>query len=399
MVGPVTHVNVGCAAHLGWAAPSQHREDWSLSPSTRSRFVGLDVHAQTIALAVADAGRDPARGLGSVPNDFASLAKALRRLGPPADLACCYEAGPTGFGLARQLRAAGWDCAVIAPALVPQKPGCRVKTDRRDAAKLAHFLRSGDLTAVHIPDEATEAIRDLSRARAAAKRAERVARQQLAKFLLRHGRHFTGKTTWGPAHRAWIAQQRFEQPAQQRVLEDYAAAVDLAGDRVARLTAALAELVPTWDRFPLVRALQALRGIELVGAVTLTAEVGDSRRFATAPELMGYLGLVPSEDSSGATRRPGRITGTGNTHVRRILVEAAWHYRRPPRLSKALRRRSEGLAAGVRSIAWKAQARLHRRLGRLLARGKAPQQAAVAVARELAGFVWAIAREEVLLAG
>jgi transposase len=252
------------------------------------------------------------------------------------------------------------------------------------------------LTIVHVPDEHTEALRDLSRARQAAKRAERVARQQLAKFLLRHGRRFEGKTTWGTAHKAWIARQRFEHPAQQGVLQDHRATVELAGDRVQRLTEQLAELVPSWERYPLVRALQALRGIELVSAVTLVAELEDFGRFATAPELMGYLGLVPSEASSGEARRQGRITRSGNTHVRRILVEAAWHYRRPPRLSKALRDRSTGLAAGVRAIAWKAQTRLHRRMLRLLARGKSAPEAVVAVARELAGFVWAIAHEEEL---
>jgi transposase len=309
---------------------------------------------------------------------------------------CCYEAGPTGFGLARQLQAAGWNCSVIAPSLVPKKPGSRVKTNRRDAAKLAHFLRSGDLTTVFIPDEASEAIRDLSRARAAAKRAQRVARQQLSKFLLRHGRRFTG-TTWKKAHREWIAQQHFERPAQQCVLQDYVSAVDLASDRVQRLTQNLADLVPSWDKAPLVTAFQALRGIELVSAVTIVSEICDFKRFAMARELMGFLGLVPSEDSTGDDQRRGRITRTGNDHVRWTLVEASWHYRRRPNLSKAIRERSATVAAGVRTIAWKAQTRLYRRMERLLVRGKTPQQAAVALARELAGFVWAIAHEEVLL--
>jgi len=368
-----------------------------MSNSIRFRFVGLDTHAESITVAVADEGREAAQSLGSVPNNISSLTKVLRRLGPPATVVCCYEAGPTGFGLARQLQAAGWTCSVIAPSLVPKKPGSRVKTNRRDAAKLAHFLRSGDLTTVFIPDEASEAIRDLSRARAAAKRAERVARQQLSKFLLRHGRHFTG-TTWKKAHREWIAQQRFERPAQQCVLQDHVAAVDLAGDWVHRLTQNLADLVPTWDKAPLVTALQALRGIELVSAVTIVAEICDFRRFATARELMGYLGLVPSEESTGDEQHRGRITRTGNDHVRWTLVEASWHYRRPPNLSKAIRLRSATVAAGVRMIAWKAQARLYRRMQRLLSRGKTPQQTVVALARELAGFVWAISREEVLLA-
>lgn len=369
-----------------------------MANSIRFRYVGLDVHSQSIVIAVADEGRAPARSLGSIPNDFNALVKILRKLGPPASVICCYEAGPTGFGLARRLHQAGWGCQVIAPALVPKKVGCKLKTDRRDGITLAHFLRSGDLTAIHIPDEATEAIRDLSRARDAAKRAERVARQQLSKFLLRHERRFGGKSTWNPAHRAWIAAQRFEHPAQQTVLEDYAAAVDLASDRVQRLTQRLAELVPAWEQAPLVQALQALRGIELVSAVTIVAELGDLRRFQAAGELMSFLGMVPSSDCSGDREHRGRITRTGNEHVRRILVEAAWHYRRPPRLGKALQQRSSSVAGGVRSIAWKAQCRLYRRMARLTARGKESQKAVVAVARELVGFVWAIAREEVLLA-
>jgi transposase len=367
-----------------------------MSDSIKFRFVGLDTHAESITVAVADDGRGAAQALGSVPNNFSSLTKVLRRLGPPAIVVCCYEAGPTGFGLARQLTAAGWNCSVIAPSLVPKKPGSRVKTNRRDAAKLAHFLRSGDLTTVFIPDEDSEAIRDLSRARAAAKRAERVARQQLSKFLLRHGRHFTG-TTWKRDHREWIAQQRFERPAQQCVLQDHVSAVDMASDRVHRLTQDLAGFVPTWDKAPLVTALQALRGIEMVSAVTIVAEICDFKRFATARELMGYLGLVPSEQSTGDDQHRGRITRTGNDHVRWTLVEAAWHYRRPPNLSKAIRQRTATVAAGVRMIAWKAQARLYRRMQRLLSRGKTPQRTVVALARELAGFVWAIAREEVLV--
>jgi transposase len=366
-----------------------------MANSIRFRFVGLDVHAESIAVAVADEGRGAAQVLGSIPSEFSALTKVLRRLGPAATVIPCYEAGPTGYGLARRLLAAGWNCLVVAPSLVPKKPGCRVKTNRRDAVKLAHFLRSGDLTPVFIPDEETEAMRDLSRARSAAKRAERVARQQLTKFLLRHGRRYPGKT-WGRAHREWLAQQRFERPAQQYTLADYLAAVDLASHRVLRLTQELAALVPTWDKAPLVRALQAMRGIDLVSSVALVAEICDFRRFATAREFMHYLGLVPGEHSTGDDEHRGPITRTGNHHARWTLVEAAWHYRRPPNLSKALRQRSSTVAAGVRAIAWKAQARLFRRMGRLLDRGKTPQKAVVALARELAGFVWAIAQEPTL---
>ena len=229
-------------------------------------------------------------------------------------------------------------------------------------------------------------------------RAERTARHQLGKFLLRHGRRYPGKTAWTEAHRAWIAGQEFAAPAQGYVLADGLAAVEAAALRVAELTARLREAAAAWERMPLVRALQALRGVEFVTAVTVAAEVGDFRRFATAGDFMGYVGLLPSEQTSGPTRRGGPITKAGNAHVRRLLVESAWHYRRPPRLSKALRERGAGVAPGVRAVAWKAQARLHHRLWRLLGRGKHPAEAVTAVARELAGFVWAIGREEVLLA-
>jgi transposase len=369
-----------------------------MSESIRFRFVGLDVHAQSITVAVADEGREGAQTLGQVPNNFTSLAKTLHRLGPTASVICCYEAGPTGFGLARQLEAAGWQCNVIAPSLVPKKAGCHLKTNRRDAANLAHYLRSGDLTTILVPDEETEAIRDLTRAHDAAKRAERTARQQLSKLLLRQGHRYTGKATWGTAHRAWIAQQHFERAAQQTVLEDYVATIDLATDRVARLSQRLAELVPTWRLAPQVRALMALRGIDLLSAATIMAEIVDFGRFKQAPGFMGFVGLIPSEESTGDHQKRGSITRTGNTHVRRILVEAAWQYRHAPRMSKAIRERNAPVSACVRAIAWKAQVRLHRRMGRLLSRGKTPQKTAAAVARELAGFVWAIAREKVLLA-
>jgi transposase len=370
-----------------------------MSESTTIRYVGLDVHKDSIAIAVAMRDGKPAESLGAIPNDIPALIKRLLRLGPAASLRCCYEAGPTGFVLARRLKEAGIACQVIAPSLVPVQPGARVKTDRRDAVKLAGYLRSGHLTAIHVLDPATEAIRDLERARDDAKRAERAARHQLSKFLLRHGRWFEGRSTWGPAHLAWLAKQRFDNEAQQDVMNDYREAVELATARVGRLTQRLAQRVATWEEAPLVTALQALRGVDLVSAATLVAEVGDFRRFGTAAELMSFVGLVPSEHSSGGSRRQGRITRTGNGHVRRILVESAWHYRRRPRMSKAIRARNDKVSAAVRAIAWKAQQRLHKRLLRLTGNGKPATRAVTAVARELVGFVWAIAREEVLLAG
>lgn len=365
--------------------------------SSKRIFVGLDVHKDSIVIAVAEAGRGPARAVATVPYEWSALRKVLQRLGDKAEIACCYEAGPTGYGLVRALRAEGWACDVIAPSMVPKKAGERTKTDRRDAAKLAVNHRNGELVAVTVPDEVCEAIRDLERARDDAKKAERVARHQLSKFLLRHGRCYPRKTTWTDAHRAWIAGQAFAEPAQSYVLADGLAAVEAAGLRVSQLTRRLRELAVSWDRGPLVKALQALRGVEFVTAVTVAAEVGDFRRFATAGDFMGYVGLLPTEQTSGQTCRRGPITKTGNAHVRRLLVESAWHYRRQPRMTKALRERSMGVAPGVCAIAWKAQKRLHSRMTRLVGRGKHPAEAVTAVARELAGFIWAIAREEVLL--
>jgi transposase len=363
----------------------------------KTRFVGLDVHKETIVIAVAELGREAARVVATVPHEWKALRKVLDKLGPRSEVACCYEAGPTGYGLARALIAAGWACDVMAPSLIPQKRGERIKTDRRDAVKLAQNHRAGELVAVFIPDEQTEAIRDLERAREDAKKAERVVRHQLSKFLLRNGRRYPGKTTWNDAHHAWIAQQAFAEPAQQYVLSDGLAAVEVATLRASQLTSRLREVTVGWSQEPLVKALQAMRGVEFVTAVTLVAEVGDFRRFARAEDFMGYVGLIPSEQTSGNHRRQGPITKTGNAHVRHVLVESAWHYRRQPRMSKALRERSAGISPKVCAIAWKAQKRLHGRLNRLIGRGKNKGEAVTAVARELAGFVWAISREEKLL--
>ena len=366
---------------------------------TKVRYIGLDVHKDSITIATADPGREPARKFKTIPNDGIRLLKALELLKPRGgELLVCYEAGPTGYGLYRRLRKAGIDCRVVAPSLVPMRAGDRVKTDRRDAVRLAHYLRSGDLTEVYVPDEADEALRDLERARDDAKRAERTARHQLGKFLLRYDRRWEGKTNWTKQHLEWIRRQKFEQPAQQRVLKDYLKTVEDAGERVDRLTKDIEELVETSALAPLITALQAFRGIALVSAVTIAAEVGDLRRFATAGQFMSYVGLVPSEDSSGERRRQGSITRAGNGHLRRILVEAAWHYRHFPAMSQELRRRNKPVAEGVRGIAWEAQKRLHRRLYHLIHGGKNSKTAVIAVARELAGFVWAVGQEAELLA-
>jgi len=357
------------------------------------RFVGLDVHKETITAALALAGRDPAEFVGTIAHDEQALLELLDALGPKARLRVCYEAGPTGYGLARRLNERGYCCEVIAPSMVPVQGG-RIKTDRRDARKLAHFLRSGDLTPVRIPECQTEAMRDLERAREDAKAAERVVRQQLDKFLLRHGRAWSGGTKWTHKHWAWIRQQQFSEPAWRAVCDDGIDAVERATTRVERLTQAIAEHVEQWALRPLVQALQALRGVSLVTSVILAAEIGDFKRFASPRQLMAYLGLVPSEHSSGQTRRQGGITKTGNRHARWILTEAAWNYRFYPRGSKTIEARRRPVSARVRNIAERAEHRLHRRFDHLTKRGKDSRKAVTAVARELAGFVWAIAREE-----
>lgn len=362
------------------------------------RYVGLDVHADTIVIAVADEGRAPAKVLATIPHDWKSLHARLKSLATKGRLLICYEAGPTGYVLYRKLVSAGFEVQVIAPSLIPRKSGQSVKTDRRDAAALAHFLRSGDLTQVWVPDEEAEALRDLSRAREAAKKAELAARQQLGKFLLRHGRRWV-LSTWTKKHLDWIRSQKFEHAAQMRVLTDALRAVEDATARVERLEDDLQELAPKVQHlWPIIRALQAVRGIAFISAVTIISELGDLQRFGSARQLMAYLGLVPSEHSSGLTQRRGSITKSGNSHARRILVEAAQHAFRLPTSSKILRQRQFGLADGVIRIATKAQSRLHRRSLQLYQSGKSRPKIVVAIARELAGFLWAIAQETQLLA-
>lgn len=357
------------------------------------KYIGLDVHKETIVIAVAAFGPYPAEMLMVIDNNTDRLIKELLKIGAKEDFLCCYEAGPTGYNLYRELNQAGIRCCVVAPALIPTQAGSRVKTDKRDAIKLAHFLRSGDLTAVYVPEPECEAIRDLTRAREDAKEAERDSRHQLAKFLLRHGRRYPGKTSWSKMHFEWISQQKFPHAAQNRVLEDYLRAVQQASERVEQLTQDIAQTVETWKMAPLVKALQALRGVQLITAATIVAELGDISRFHNPRQLMSYLGLVPSEYSSGQQTRRGSITKTGNGHVRRVLVEAAWSYRYAPRTSAILQKRQEGLPQEVKDIAWKAQKRLNRRYTVMTCRGKNKQQTVTAVARELSGFIWAIGQE------
>ena len=357
-------------------------------------FIGLDVHKETIAVALAEAGqRGVVREYGKIahtPAAVKALAAKLARTG--RTLQFCYEAGPCGYGIQRQLTLAGHGCVVVAPSLIPRKPGDRIKTDRRDAINLAKLHRAGELTPVWVPDPQHEAIRDLVRARQAAVRALRQARQQLGGFLLRQGRHYH-RPAWTLMHRRWLAGLRFEHAAHHIVLEDGIAAVEAATSRRDRLEAQIAAALSDWSLAPVVRALQALRGMALIAAATLVAELGDISRFANPRQLMAYLGLVPSEHSSGNTRRQGGITKAGNGAARRTLVEAAWSYRFPARISREQLLRQEGLAQPIRDTAWKAQERLCRRYRSLSRSGKPPTVVVTAIARELAGFVWAIARQ------
>jgi transposase len=354
-------------------------------------FVGLDVHYDSIAMAVAATGREEPHFLGTVAPQLTILCKALSRLGQHERLQVVYEAGPCGYSLARQLRAHGYACEVIAPAKIARRPGDRIKTDRRDALLLARAARAGELVSITIPDERDEALRDLSRSREDAVRARLKARQQLKALLLRHGHRYTGKTSWTAAHELYLAAVSFKQPAQDIAFAEYRTAVRDTHERVERLTEALRSQLEHWRMRPVVEALMSLRGIDLVAAMTLVAEIGDFTRFARARELMGFLGLVPSEYSSGNRRRQGVITKTGNSHARRVLVAAAWNYRYPARVSATLQRRQQGLPKAVREIAWRAQLRLSRRYRHLLARKLAVNKICVAIARELSGFVWDIA--------
>lgn len=356
-------------------------------------FVGLDVHMDSIAVALAPTGREAPHFVGTVAPQWAAVSKTLTRLGKPEALQIVYEAGPCGYTLARQLRAHGYACEVIAPAKIARRPGDRIKTDRRDALLLARAARAGELVSVMIPDERDEALRDLSRSREDAVRARLKARQQLKAMLLRHGQRYSGKSSWTQAHQRYLASVCFGQSAQELAYVEYRSAVHEAHARVERLTEGMRTELEHWRMRPVVQALMSLRGIDLVAAMTLVAEIGDFTRFARPSELMGFLGLVPSEHSSGSTRRQGAITKTGNSHARRVLIEAAWNYRFPARISRALQVRQEDQPKPVCEIAWRAQRRLAARYRHLAARQLPPNKICVAIARELSAFVWDIARQ------
>jgi len=355
------------------------------------KFVGMDVHKETIAVSVADSDGGEVRYMGEIPNTTDAVLKLVRRLRKEAArLSFCYEAGPCGYGLHRQLMGLGQDCHVVAPSLIPKKAGDRVKTDRRDSLNLARLHRAGELTAVWVPDGAQEALRDLTRAREDMKHIQRQAKQRLLGFLLRHGKRFEGKDNWTRAHFRWFEEVKFEQPVQQIVFQEYVDSVLAMTRRVKAFDDQLESAAANSVFWPVIEGLMALRGVKLITATTIVAEIGDLKRFANAPQLMAYLGVVPSEHSSGESKVRGPITKTGNGHVRRVLVEAAWQYRYPARKTAVLQRRAERASEQVQEIAWKAQKRLCARYRLLEARGKLKVQVCIAVARELAGFIWAI---------
>ena len=360
-------------------------------------YVGLDVHNDSIAISIAPSDSTEVRRwgiLGGTHEHVQRFLKQLQAAHPQATLQFCYEAGPRGFPLCRFLRGLGQECIVVCPSRVPRAPGDRVKTDRRDADQLARLLRAGELRGLHVPEPEDEALRDLLRTRDQVRRAQHRARQQLKMFLLRHNFRYAGKSSWTPAHLRYLAKIKMPFPAQQFALQELLHQITEAAQRLERYDAELARQVAGWRWEPAVRALMSLRGVALLNAATLIAELGDLHRFTRPAELMSYLGLCPGEHSSGAERQQGGITKMGNGYARRALVEAAHHYRAPARLTPHLQKRQEGLPRSVTAVAWEAQRRLHHRYRQLAGPGRKKTPVVVtAVARELSGFVWAIARQ------
>ena len=358
-------------------------------------FIGLDVHKDSIAVAHAEAHRDaPPHYVGVIGTRQADIDKLVRRLQSRAStLVFAYEAGPCGYVLHRYLTGKGLDCRVVAPSLIPKRPGDKVKTDRRDAVELAGLLRSGHLTRVYVPSVDDEALRDLCRARDATLIMLKAAKLRLKSFLLRLGLHYTGRADWTDAHLRYLAKVVCPTAAQQIVFQESVRAVDEQVDRLRRVEQELLEAAPKWRLYPVVEALQALRGVQWTVAITIVAELGDLTRFDNPRQLAAFVGLIPSEYSSGESRRQGGITKTGNGRARRALIEGSWAYRHNPKISAHIQKRAESLPKAIQDIGWKAQLRLCKRFRRLSARGKHANVAVTAVARELIAFMWAIARE------
>jgi transposase len=372
--------------------------DPPVAPAARgpALFIGLDVHTASIAVSLAPSDSSEVRRyglIGGTHDDVLKLARKLATAHPDTPLRFGYEAGPHGYPLCRCLRAHGYECMLVAPSKIPRQAGERVKTNRRDADQLARLHRAGELTAIYVPDPQDEAVRDLIRARAQVQRHQHRARQQLKMFLLRHNLRYAGTKAWGAAHLRYLATVKLPFAEQQFVFQEMVNVISEAGQRLERYEAQLPRVVAGWRWEPVVRALMSLRGVALLTAATLVAELGDLTRFGSARQLMGYLGLVPSEDSTGDQRHQGGITKMGNGHARRVLIEAAWNYRTPARISRELLKRQEGLPKEVKDMSWAAQTRLHHRFKHLTGvRHKKATVAAAALGRELSGFVWALGR-------
>ena len=359
-----------------------------------TKYVALDQHQHSTTVAIAEAGRQKPRLYGDIASTPAKLAELAQRLDDgQTELHFCYEAGPCGYGAYRQLRGLGYECTVVAPSLIPRRPGERIKTDRRDAVKLAEQHRAGELTAVWVPGPEQEAMRDLVRCREDLKQMHRQARQRLSGFLLRHGRVYGGGSKGTQAHARWLEQQRFDSRVQQIVFQEYVETVAKLAEQLTAVEKEMARARGEWSLAPLVDGYVALRGVAALTGMTVAAELGDITRFTSPRQLMAYVGLVPGEHSSGQSRRRGGITKTGNAHVRRVLAEAAWCYRFPARKTAALQRQAEHTTPAVQELAWKAQKRLCRRYQYLSNRGLPHNKVCTAIARELLGFLWAIAWE------
>lgn len=358
------------------------------------KYVGLDVSKEKIAVATADSGRGKPRYWGMIPNTSEAIRTLIKKLGDPEQLRMCYEAGPTGYGLYRLLKAMDIHCEVIAPSLIPKRPGERIKTDRRDAQRLAQLYRAGELTPIYVPTEDDEALRDLVRCREDAVEDELRAKHRLTKFLLRHHLHPpAGVKNWSKKHREWLDALHLKDSKLRLVFQEYDHQIKEIQQRIKRLEKEMEHQANEGTHAPLIQALQGLRGIALVTATSLVAEIGSFQRFPSPRYFMGYIGLIPSEFSTGNTRRQGEITKAGNRHVRRLLVEAAWSYRYKPAVKRNLKKRLDQLPPEVQAISWKAQNRLHNKYYRLLSRGKEHGKVVTAVARELAGFIWAVSQE------